>query len=112
MRPCINLIVLSGGWLGSSADEGHDKRWYSLARRMWSLNQGCLNWTSFYSETKGNAVNWNVLVTARKEINRDSVSKSDRKQNKANWISCSNVREMWCFGLSFNDSRMIRSCLE
>jgi hypothetical protein len=90
------LFVLSGGWLGSSADEGHDKLWYSSASRMWALNRGCLNWTSFYSETKGNPGNWNVLVPGGKEINWDAVSKSDRKQHKANWIFCSNVGEMWC----------------
>jgi len=43
------------------------------------------------SERIGNAGNWNILVPAGKEINRDAVSKSDRTQRKANWILYRNV---------------------
>ena len=49
-----------------------------------------------HSERRRNAGNWNVLVPAGKEINWDSVSNSERKQNRANRICCSNVIEMWC----------------
>jgi len=44
----------------------------------------------------GNAGNWSVLVPAGKEINRDSVSKSDWKRNSPNWIRFRNISEMWC----------------
>ena len=69
----------------------------------------CSLWTGDYwighpsrSEEIGNAVNWSVLVTAGKEINRDAVSISEKKQHRANRIPCRNEREMWCFRLTFN----------
>ena len=53
----------------------------------------CRCWTGdtwmrllFKSVRIGNAGNWSVLVPAGKEIKRDAVSKSDRKQRRANWI--------------------------
>ena len=38
-----------------------------------------------------NAGNWNVSVPAGKETNWDAVSKSDRKQQRANWILYRNI---------------------
>jgi hypothetical protein len=49
MMPCkgyTRIRILLGGRLGSGADEGRDKRRYSLASGMYTLNQGSLNGTS------------------------------------------------------------------
>ena len=67
---------------------------------------------AIYSERRSNAGNWNVLVPAGKEINWDSVSKSDWKQNRANWICCSNAVEMWCYKSVFWSLMCTLSSLE
>ncbi len=89
--------TLLGGWLGLRC-------WW----RVWQATE-CSGKThvvfeleipecdfSIKSVRMGNAGNWNILVPAGKKINWDSVSKSDWKQNKANWILVRNDKEMWC----------------
>jgi len=53
-------------------------------------------WLHYKSVRMSNAGNWSVLVPAGKETNKDTVSSGERKQYRANWILCSNVKEMWC----------------
>ena len=64
------------------------------ARSLWTRD----SWMRLliHSVRRGNAGNWNVLVPAGKEINWDAVSKSDWKQQKANWILYWKIKEMWC----------------
>ena len=82
---------------------------YEMLRRM-----ACTCWTGdawmrllFKSVRMGNAGNWSVLVPAGKEIKRDAVSKSDRKQRRANWILVWKYKEMWltCSSSGFSDEK-------
>ncbi len=66
----------------------------------------------FKTERLGNAGNWNILVPAGKEINRDAVIKSDRKPHTANRIWHWKVLEMWGFGPPFSSRLEMRSLLE
>ena len=50
----------------------------------------------FESERIANAGNWNVLVPAGKETNRDAVIIGERKQHKANRICTWKGVGMWC----------------
>ncbi len=68
------------GWFGLVADEGRGKLRKASARRKQPLNRRCPN----YSVRSRNAVKGNISVAAGKEINRDSVSKGDRKPNRVN----------------------------
>ena len=84
-----------GGWLGSDSDEERGKQRYALGRCKQPLIQGFLNETSYPSGWLviiAYAGNWSVLVPAGKEINRDAVIISERKQHRANWILCRNAK--------------------
>jgi len=61
-------------------DEGRGKLRYASVRRRQPLSRRYPN----HSVRRKNAVKGNISVAAGKEIKQDSVSKGDRKPNRAN----------------------------
>ena len=54
--------------------------------RTWGFRMGPPIKLFAEKSVKGDAGNWNILVPAGKEINRDSLSKGDRRGNRTNRI--------------------------
>ena len=54
----------------------------------------CLKKTMLFESV--HAGNWNILVPAGKENNSDSLSNSEWKGKRANWIFFREEKEMWC----------------
>ena len=90
--------------LAQNADEGCGKQHYCSGEAKAALEPEIPEWDSYSSELLeiiGNMGKWSVLVPIGKEINWDTVSKSDRKQYKANWIFYRNIEKMWCYKTCF-----------